>query len=47
MSLKSMLYALLKVSNDANAIQKNKVGRRVGRRVAGRITGKALGRLFK
>ena len=47
MSLKSLLYTLLKVSNDASAIKKGRVGRRVGRRVAGRITGKGLGKLFK
>lgn len=47
MGLKSLLYSLLKVSNDMAAIKKNKVGRRVGRRVAGRITGKGLGKLFK
>ena len=47
MSIKSWLYTLLKFSNDANAIKKNKVGRRVGRRAAGRIAGKGFGRLFK
>lgn len=47
MSIKSFIYALLKVSNDLNAVSKNKVGRRVGRRVAGKATGKAFGKLFK
>ena len=47
MGLKSLLYDLLKIANDVNAVQKGKVGRRVGRRVAGKVTGKGLGKLFK
>ena len=47
MSFKSMIYTLLKVSNDINAVNKNKVGRRVGRRIAGKATGRAFGKLFK
>ena len=47
MNIKSWVYTLLKLSNDANAIKKDKIGRRVARRAAGRITGKAFGRLFK
>ena len=31
MNLKRLLYQLLALSNDLNAVQKNKVGRRVGR----------------
>ena len=47
MGLKSLIYQLLKYSNDVNAVQKGKVGRRVGRRVAGKATGKAFKKLFK
>ena len=46
MSIKSLIYQLLKYSNDANAVKKGKVGRRVGRRVAGKVTGKAFRKLF-
>ena len=47
MSLKSLIYTLLKLSNDVNAVQKNKVGRRVGRRIAGKIAGRGFGKIFK
>ena len=47
MGLKPLIYQLLKYSNDVNAVQKGKVGRRVGRRVAGKATGKAFTKLFK
>ncbi|AYP68395.1 hypothetical protein HWB91_gp25 [Bacillus phage vB_BboS-125] len=47
MSWKSMLYKMLKYSNDYNAIKKGKVGRRIGRRVAGKATGRLFGKLFK
>lgn len=47
MSFKSNVYKALKVSNDINAIQKGKVGKRIGRRVAGKVTGKTIGKLFK
>lgn len=47
MGWKRSIYKALKYSNDINAIQKGKVGRRVGRRVAGKATGRLFGRLFK
>ena len=47
MSLKSLIYTLLKFSNDAHAIKQNKVGRRVGRRIAGKIAGRGFGKIFK
>lgn len=47
MSLKSFLYKALKVSNDVNAVQKGKVGKRVGRRIAGKAAGKTIRNLFK
>ncbi len=46
MSTKSLIYKLLKYSNDVNAIQKSKVGRRVGRRVAGKATGNLFRKIF-
>ncbi len=42
MSITSMLYDILKLRNDANAIAKNKVGRRVKRRVAGKLFGRMM-----
>jgi len=45
--LKSLIYQLLKYSNDANAVKEGKVGRRVGRRVAGKVAGRAMGKLFR
>lgn len=47
MSFKSLIYALLKVSNDINAVKKGKVKKRVGRRIAGKATGRAMGKWLK
>lgn len=50
MTIKSVIYKLLKFSNDVNAIQrsiKTKSARPVGRRVARRVYGKATGRLAR
>jgi len=44
---KSLIYNLLKLSNDVNAVQKRKVGRRVGRRAAGKATGTVFRKIFK
>lgn len=44
--MKNLLYKLLRLSNDLNAVQKGKVGRRIGRRMWGKATGKAAGKLF-
>ena len=44
--MKRMLYRLLRISNDVNAIRKGKVGRRIGRRVYGKIAGRGARRLF-
>jgi hypothetical protein len=46
-SAKSVIYALLRLSNDLNAIKRGKVGRRVGRRIVGKLTGRAMGRVFR
>lgn len=46
MSFKTLIYQLLKLSNDLNAIVKGKVGRRIGRRIYGKATGRLAGRWF-
>ncbi len=45
-SIRSWLYKIAALMGDANAVRKDKVGRRVGRRAAGRITGHWFRRLF-
>ena len=47
MGIKSLLYAILAASNDANAIKKGKVGRRIARRGAGKVSGKIFKGWFK
>lgn len=47
MKLKSLLYKLLRISNDINAVRRGKVGKRIGRRIAGRASGKIIRQLFK
>lgn len=46
MGTKSLIYKMLKYSNDYRAIKKGRIGRRVGRRVYGKATGKWARRLF-
>lgn len=45
--MRSLIYKLLRISNDITAVRKGRVGRRIGRRIAGRISGKAIRKLFK
>ncbi|MFP3901157.1 MAG: hypothetical protein ACLFXM_09890 [Acidimicrobiia bacterium] len=45
--MKSMIYKLLRLSNDLNAIRRGRVGRRIARRAYGRATGRAARRIFK
>lgn len=45
--MKSLIYKLLRISNDINAVKKGKIGKRIGRRVAGRGSGKIIRKLFK
>jgi len=45
--MRKLLYALLRISNDINAINKDKVGKRIGRRAAGKVSGRTIRRLFK
>lgn len=44
--MKRMLYRLLRISNDVNAVRKGKVGRRIGRRVYGKGAGRIAKRIF-
>ena len=39
-STKTWIYRLLKWSNDVNAVEKGRVGRRITRRLAGKATGR-------
>jgi len=45
MRMKSLIYKLLSISNDINAIQKGKVSQRLKRRAAGKIAGRIMRRL--
>lgn len=45
--MKRLLYALLKFSNDAKAVNNDKVGKRIGRRVYGKVSGKIARSIFK
>lgn len=45
--MRKLLYTLLRISNDINAINKGKVGKRIGRRTAGKVSGRTIRRIFK
>lgn len=45
--LKSLIYKLLRISNDINSVRKGTVGRRIGRRVYGKATGRLARKIFK
>jgi len=45
--MKRLLYRLLALSNDINAVRKGRVGRRIGRRIYGKATGRLAGRIFR
>jgi len=45
--MKRMLYKILRISNDINAVKKGKVGKRIGRRASGKVTGKLIRKLFR
>lgn len=47
MRIKSLIYKLLRISNDINAIRRGKISQRIGRRVTGKITGRGMNKLFK
>ncbi|MGH9192112.1 MAG: hypothetical protein ACRDZ0_06515 [Acidimicrobiales bacterium] len=42
----SLLYRLLRLSNDVNAVRRGRVGRRVARRLDGKATGRLARKLF-
>ena len=44
--MKRLLYRLLRLYGDANAVCRGKVGRRIGRRVYGKATGRLARRQF-
>jgi hypothetical protein len=44
--MKRLLYRLLALSNDFNAVKRGRVGRRVGRRIYGKATGRMARKLF-
>jgi hypothetical protein len=45
--VKRLLYKLLALSNDWNAVKRGRVGRRVGRRIYGKATGRLAARIFR
>jgi hypothetical protein len=47
--VKSLIYRLLRISNDINAVRRGPraVGRRIARRAYGRATGRLAARLFR
>ena len=44
--MKSLLYMLLRIWNDATAIRRGRVGRRVARRATGKLAGRWMKRVF-
>lgn len=47
MTTKSLIYKLLRLSNDVNAVRRGRVGRRITRRAYGKATGRLARRLFR
>lgn len=45
-SAKGWAYVALKLSNDANAVRRGRIGRRVARRAFGKLSGRAARRWF-
>jgi len=43
----NLIYKLLRIRNDVNAVRRHRVGRRIGRRVYGKAAGRLAGRIFK
>jgi hypothetical protein len=44
--VKRLLYKLLALSNDLNAVKRGRVGRRVSRRIYGKATGRLARKWF-
>jgi hypothetical protein len=47
MRIKSLLYRILRLSNDINAARRGRLGRRVARRAYGKATGRLARKLFR
>lgn len=47
MGFKSMIYKLLRISNDINAVRRGRFSQRMGRRATRKITNKGINKLFK
>jgi hypothetical protein len=47
MTIKSLIYKLLRLSNDINAVRRGRVGKRIARRAYGKATGRLARRLFR
>jgi hypothetical protein len=45
--MKSLLYRLLRLSNDLNAVRRGRIGRRIARRAYGKATGRLARKLFR
>jgi hypothetical protein len=45
--MKSLLYKLLRLSNDLNAVRRGRVGRRIARRAYGKAAGRLARKLFR
>jgi hypothetical protein len=45
--MKSLLYRLLRLSNDLDAVRRGRIGRRIARRAYGRATGRLARNLFR
>jgi hypothetical protein len=46
-TVKSLLYKLLRLSNDLNAVRRGRIGRRIARRAYGKATGRLARKLFR
>jgi hypothetical protein len=45
--MKSLLYRLLRLSNDLNAVRRGRIGRRIARRAHGTATGRLARKRFR
>jgi hypothetical protein len=45
--MKSLLYRLLRLSNDLSAVRRGRIGRRIARRVYGKASGRLARKLFR
>lgn len=45
--MRSLLYRLLRLSNDLNAARRGRIGRRIARRAYGKATGRLARKLFR